>query len=219
MYIEEVVLSSGEAEAGVVSEPAGQVCDIYLSQKARIGRREYRYGLYNRCLLCISESKPGRGTREYGMPLRILDPSPKCRLSVNYRYLVLCLVFALLTAWSGMGRIDTEFGGMTIIAALCLMFTLQLTICDAHRKIVFFSRNGQIPLVSLLCKQPDKRTVNRFVCALSQYIDEAGKHLGQEDQDAVLNDELREHRRLKESGGITASIYAEARSRILGKHG
>jgi hypothetical protein len=202
-----------------VREAVLQDCDIRLDQKSGIGRRKYGYGLYNRCLLCVSECRPGRVIREYGLPVHILDPRPKRVFRVNAFYLVLSLLFALLTAWAVMKQGSLTSDTHTVTAGTCFLIALLLTVFTAHSKIVFFSRNGRVPLVSLFCKQPDRRTVSRFVCALSQYIDESGRTRGQADHDAALNDELREHRRLKEGGRITARAYADARTRILRKHG
>jgi hypothetical protein len=219
MYIEEVVLASDMVEAGVLREAAVQDCDIRLDQKPGFGRREYGYGLYHRCLLCVSEYRPGREIQEYGLPVHILDPTPKRVFRINPFYPVLSLLFALLTAWVVTERGALTADAVTVATGACFLASLLLTVLTAHSRIVFFSRNGRVPLVSLFCKQPDRRTVSRFVCALSQYIDESGRQRRQGDYDAALNDELREHRRLKEGGRITARAYADARTRILRKHG
>ena len=82
--------------------------------------------------------------------------------------------------------------------------------------IVFCSQHGRWPLLTLLNHNPTPEQLQHFVDGLSDRIRQARVHWP--DRQQLLSAELREHRRLKDEGILSAEKYDAVKRRILSKH-
>jgi len=218
MSIEKVVLSTGATPPAEAGNRSGRELDVALRQQSRTGSWKYGFRLFNRQILSVSRTAPFRRPRAYELSICLLNPKPARALTVGWRYVAAFLVFTLAAGVTGSGGNIPHAVPLTVALGACAGLALLQAVCSVHIQLVFYSRNGRLPLVTLLYRNPDRRTFNTFINTLVSHIASAGCNAGFTDADDVLNAELREHRRLMKEGIISARSYASARSRILGKH-
>jgi hypothetical protein len=104
------------------------------------------------------------------------------------------------------------------VLAVCTGLVLVLAVFHSHGRLVFYSRNGRIPLLVLFNQNPDKDTFDAFVGILIDHIRKARQNLSLVHQNELLSTELKEHRRLMEAGVILGKRYDAAKARILRQH-
>ena len=218
MSIEEVVLSTGTIPPAEAGNRIGHETDVALRQHSRTGSCRYTFRLRDRRILSVSRATLFRRPRVYELSICLLNPKPALSLTVGWRHVAAFLVFALALAVTGSSGNIPHAVPLTVALGVCTGLALLLAVCSVHFRLVFCGRNGKIPLVSFLYRNPDRRTFNAFIDTLASHIAGAGCDAGFTDADDALNAELREHRRLMEEGIISAKNYATARSRILGRH-
>ena len=218
MAIEEIVVSAHTADPVDTWDSEDRKVDAVLEQYSSSGRKKYRFELLNRQLLSTSIAQSRRKIRSYELYLCVLDPKPHRSLSVSWHHLVVSLAFILaggVAAASGHPPYSTAVtAGLGLSAGLALVLAAR----NSHLVLVFHSRTGRIPLLSFLFRKPDPHTFNKFIAILLRHIGTANSINSAADANESLNMELREHRRLMESGIISAKNYERAKSRILSKH-
>jgi len=218
MPVEEVILSTGATPPVEAGNRTERVLDMALRQHSRAGCRSNRFELFNRQVLSVSSATLFRRPRIYELSICLLNPEPVRSLSVGWRYAGACLAFTVAAGVTGSSGNIPHAVPLTVALGFCAGLALLLAVCSTHFRLVFRSRNGSIPLVSFLYRNPDRRSFTIFISTLVSHIASAGCAAGLADADDALNAELREHRRLMEEGIISGKSYATARSRILGKH-
>lgn len=216
MLVEEIVISSRSAAPADTWDGTERERIAVLEQRSSSGRKKSRFELLNNQLLSVSIEQVRRKTRTFEIYPCMLDPKPRRLLSVSWRHLAVFLAFSLAAGLAGSSGYTPYPAILTAGLAVCA--GLALAASNPHFQLVYHSRTGRIPLVSFLSRNPDQRTFNNFIDTLVTHIDNTDCLNDIADADEVLNTELREHRRLMESGIISVKSYEKAKSRILGKH-
>jgi hypothetical protein len=216
MVVEEIVISTRSAAPADTWDGTEKERIAVLEQRSSSGRKKYRFELLNNQILSVSIEQVRRKTRTFEIYPCMLDPEPHRLLSVSWRHLAVFLGFSLAAGLAGSsGYTPYPF---ILTAGLAVFAGLALAASNPHFQHVYRSRNGRIPLVSFLSRKPDHRTFNNFIDTLEKHIGNTDCLNEIADADEALNTELREHRRLMESGIISVKSYEKAKSRILGKH-
>jgi hypothetical protein len=216
MLVEEVVISTHPTAPADTWDCTERELNAALEQHSSSGKKKYRFELLNNQILSVSIEQARRMTRTYELYLGMLDPKPGRSLSVSWRHLAVFIAFSLAAVLAGISG-DTPYP-VTLAAGIGACAGLALAVGNSHFRLVFHSRTGRIPLVSFLYRNPDHRTFSHFIDTLVRHIGNTDRMNAIADATEALNAELREHRRLMESGIISVKSYERAKSLILGKH-
>jgi len=218
MRIEEIVISELPAEP--VEEQSSKVQEINatLKQNCRYRLCEYFFELFNHHFLSIKMDRAFHRTGEYQLHIGILDPEPIRSLRISRWFLVVFSVLAGTAVITGFTNLLPDSNNLTIILVVCAGLFLLVAAYRSHDRLLFYSRNGRIPLVTIFNRQPDQETFSTFISILTDQIREASTNLNFICGNGMLNVELREHRRLMETGIISRDEYNISKSRILRRH-
>jgi len=218
MRVEEIVITAtvpDSAEEHLFESTAGHYT---LTQHSRIRSRACTLALLSRRLLSVRTEERFGGTREHTLDISVLDPEPKRCRRISWPHLATFFIAALAAGVAGFAdRIPNSATWFTVLA-VCAGLALVLTVFRSHDRLVFYSRNGRIPLLVLFNQNPDKDTFDAFVGILIDHIRQAGQNLRLVYQNELLSAELKEHRRLMEAGVILGRRYDAAKARILRLH-
>jgi hypothetical protein len=218
MPIEEIVISA--AGYGLVGNRLSKPRkgDIDLEETSRFRVHGFRYELFDRHFLHVSRTSRWGGKREYELDLGMLDPAPKRSLKISWATLTVGGIPAAVAGYQGIhGGGSNDLYWLLTGGALSLV-TLVLAFCLSGARLVFYSNNGRMPLVSFRNVSADPTAFRKFVKTLSGRAREANHNLQLVNRNELLNSELQEHRRLMEEGVISRKSYVCAKSRILARH-
>lgn len=223
--VEEIQLTASavpEDEPSLEERPIRLRFDLVQRNPSRGIHRQFAVGSDDR--LHVAE-QARRLKRSYQVGLAFLDPEPHRRLILAkwWAYLAgACLLATLaLTALSstkiGSALSFPLFSVVVLCAALGIVSLLAL-IYRSRLLLYYRTRHGGVALVEFLWGRPSRRDYQDFIARLSGAIREAQRNYAG-GLERVLADELREHRRLHESGIIDSGAYNAAKGRILAAHG
>ena len=217
MSFEEIHISTIPADLLEEESPRSpRVIRAALAQhdRLRFCRRTFR--LFDQRILSVQADGIFRRLPPYEFHIGILDPEPKRLVGINWRYLVAFLVLAAtatLTATAGLFRDPILLSSvLAAAAALCLL----MAVYSYHDRLIFYSQNGNVPLVILSHRKPDADSFDTFTAALIRNIVDVRDSFANGSE--LLREELKEHRRLREQGIITDMRYEGIRQHILGLH-
>lgn len=217
MYLEEICLSTTEPdpEADRAPDPVEKIAG--LEQANALRRSLSVFALLNTLHLSVKTQGFMKAASEYTVDLGILDPRPKRSLKICWSYLLLFLVFGGGAAFFSLGEAAaTSPMQLPVVLGSCAVLSLVLAVYGSHDRLVFYSRHGRAPLVILFNRSPDRARFDQFVDILVSDIKRAGNRDLADNE--ILIEELKEHRRLMETGVISPKRYDIIKQRILSRH-
>jgi len=216
MQVEEIVLSSGSPHAPAEQPSVDLVSTAALRQSSRLRFSRVMFELFNRRHLSVNLESTFGNDREYDLDIAILDPAPRRSLKIGWRYIALFLVLAAGSVYTALNEHTQNTYVWPAFLAFSASLSLLCAVYQSRDRLVFYSRNGRIPLVILFNRNPDRKTFREFTNQLVHHIQQANDTLLHRSD--VLSAELKEHRRLMEEGVISGKRYELAKLRILGQH-
>ena len=105
--------------------------------------------------------------------------------------------------------------GSSLLAGVATMF-LVVAAYSCRNRLVFYSRNGFVPLAVLLYRNPSDEKFRAFTNVLTEQIRYIHRRYCSRSE--VLREDLKEHRRLMERGLISEKHYERIRQYILCLH-
>ena len=216
MYLEEINLSTTDAdpEEDQPLEAADKVAA--LEQASWMRRCRSQFTLFNNNRLSVATQPFMQDARDYTVDIGILDSQFKRIFKINWSYL---LIFFALCGIATILAISGHGPNAMMLSISLLPFagaSLFLAVYRSHDRIVFYSQHGRTPLVVLFNRSPDRATLDSFIDVLVENIEDAKDH--NKGANKVLNEELKEHRRLMEEGAISSKRYDIVKQRILSQH-
>jgi hypothetical protein len=190
--------------------------------RSRLRRRVVQLEIIDYYYLSV-RSRSRTGVLEYVLDLRFVDAPRRCR-HISWRWMAFSFVIAVLAVgvasridlsampwwqhnWLAVsGTLIGVWGSATFVAVYRTSETLSL-----------FSMHGGARLLECTGGLGTFRVFRQFMAPLAAHIRLAAgarRHTKAEH----LRDEMREHLRLKEIGGLSAAEYEKAKARILGQH-
>lgn len=206
------------------SEPTPRVHNLKLAQAATTKGYTAQLAIFNDIYLSVHTKRLRAKPHRYWLHLAFLDPTSRRERRLAWRWLLAALGLggtgaALLGA--GHGASTPQSGPIPLPAALgCIAAAVVCTAVTMYRsydKLVFRSRHGAMPLIEMLNNHPDRRTFAAFLEELKRRIEAARREYGPSQRE-LLSAELREHRRLRDEGVLSAEDYEAVKARILSCH-
>lgn len=169
------------------------------------------------------ERRRGKALDRQYIHMGILDPEPARKATLpRWQLGVLGLgmaLFGLTLGFDGFGLFGSqlELAGILALLGMLVVGAAWLAVRGYRREVVFHSQHGRVPLLRLVENVPDVKTFQEFVAQLRSAAQQSRGRLPR-DQAQFLVEELKEHRRLAEAGGIEQPAYDAAKARILSCH-
>ncbi len=161
-----------------------------------------------------------RQHHEYELDVLALDPKPRFRLIVAWRWilmaiLVLALEYPVLRYLLPSLDPDGQYALTVIIVFTLLAFIfIVLAFAYSYRETVFVSRHAHWPLVHLLHNKPDKARFRRFVEAVREAIERNAEQAGLTRQQWLAG-EVKTLRRLSRKGVVRGEEYERLRAKLM----
>ena len=194
-----------------VPEPASRRHELVFEQKNRLLGRHRRIVLFNGRYLEWTEQ---RGRRELVriINLAFLAGSPRSYREIAWRSLSVALL-ALIVA----GLLLAVGQAVAAMAALGVSLVgLGICLRGSSRRLLFYSRNGQVVMFDLFDQRGDRKRFAKVVGALQLRGERAWALLP--DRKERLAAEVAEHRRLMREGVISQARYEHAKQRIFRRY-
>jgi hypothetical protein len=216
MRLEEIHISTVSPDNTEQQHPATGVLIASLEQRNRFRFCTFTFRLFDRGILSVHADGIFKHSCEYEFNICILNPEPKRHVSINWGYLSAFLILAMsaiLTTRSNL-FLDSSMAS-SLLSANAVVF-LVLAAYSCRNRLVFYSRNGWMPLAIFLHRNPDDERFRAFIDALTAQIQEIQSRVGSRNE--MLCQDLKEHRRLMECGIISEKHYDWIKQYILGLH-
>jgi len=162
-------------------------------------------------------------SRKYWINLGNLKYKPKRCLYVTWRWLLTAALFSLILVLAykyipASNLPNKHFTLTSILMGCALVVALSLWVFfhQIRYRHVYYSRTGKAPFLELIPNQPNRNKYLRFKEVMQEHMRLACKK-GVIPGDALAR-ELREHRRLNQSGIISDNQYVRAKEFILRGH-
>jgi hypothetical protein len=216
----EHVFMSSEDELEYAPPAKSATITAVLEQEVR-GGITHRMTLFENGYLdikTVSRQKQGSG---HELKLVFLDPNP-ARRSALLPWATVCAaamtaVVASVVAWH-QGPAWAPVTLLTLAASVAAMSGGALAWQRNFNTLVFYTRHGRAPVLELARHRPEHRRARQFIAALESAIRRAiAEHPAPRSH--LLRDEMLEHRRLLEVGGLQPQDFEKAKARILRAHG
>lgn len=191
-----------------------------LSQQSRSKGESRTFEIYNDKFVKVT-SQSLFGNQNYHLNLSMLEPWPVHHRHFSRRWLLSLIFFALATLAFGfylyMNQDQNTLGRMLPFIITFILLTVGSLILLIHQSpnvIEFRSRYGGCVLLRLLHNKPHSKTFRAFVAELKTRILAASQAVTF-DKQQMLAIELKELRRLTDSGALTEEDYERANKRIM----
>ena len=216
MQMEEIHISTISPDYAEQSHPVDGIIIASLEQRNRFRFCTFTFRLFDRHILSVKFDGIFRHSPEYEFNIGILNPEPKRLVSINWGYLSAFLILALSATLAARSDIFLNSSLASSLLAANAMVFLVLAAYSCRNRLVFYSRNGWVPLVYLLHESPEDERFLAFTDALKAQIrDIRGRYSSRSE---MLSEDLKEHRRLMEHGIISEKHYNWIKNYILGLH-
>jgi len=201
-----------------------QVNEVYgeLTQQNNQGGIFSKYLVVNMYYVLIQEQSK-LSSRKYWINLGNLKYKPKRCVFVTWRWLSTAVISALISAlafdYISTSNLPNKSFVLTVIlmgCALAVACSLWLFFRQIRYRHVYYSRTGKVPFLELIPNQPSRDKFLRFKEIMQEHM-RLGRNKGVIPEDALAR-EMREHRRLNQSGVISDTQYACAKEKILRGH-
>ncbi len=192
-----------------------------LSQFSLLKAYSVHYTLFDGHFLSVYVKHPFLRPRKYWLNLAYLEPTPRRVLKIDMPSLYACGILSL--AAMVLMLINTFTNGSTailqsVVALVCTaLIALLLLIYRSKDRLVFYSRYGRVNWLEILINKPNRRAYKAFVELLISASHAVSSHQSPRHEQR-LGAELREHRRLKHEGVLSARVYEDVKRRFLGEH-
>ena len=196
--------------------PVVRMISASLEQRNRFRFCKYTFRLFDRRILSVKVDGIFKHSPDYEFNIGILNPEPKRLVSLNWGYLSAFLILAMsATLTAQFDFFINSSMASTLLAANAIVF-LILAAYSCRNRLVFYSRNGWVPLAILLYRSPNDERFFAFTDALTAQIRDIQGRFGSRSE--MLIEDLKEHRRLMERGIISEKHYDWIKKYILGLH-
>lgn len=220
--VEEVIYISGEdAEDDSGAWDAHGVVGSLEQAHPRAGSRQ-RLSVVEGDLVRVERMGRRDRARLYVRP-GFLDPAPERQFHFPGRLFLAAgaaLAFAAAASLSeGFGLLHSAVHA-TVLSALVGLAAVALAwqgMRRLGRTLTFVTRHGRTPVFRVVENVPDAAQFRTFMVVLGAAIARAGEALP-EDRARFLAEELKEHRRLANTGALSPEAYEAAKARILRSH-
>jgi hypothetical protein len=213
--MEHICLSSEEQEQAPEPLQERRV-DGEFHQVGRLRRGEAHFTLFNTHYIEVHSQGLGQKSRTYQFDLTFLDPRPRRLRRISWPSAASGTLLLGMAIWLGLVQPIQQSAGVLALLLAGSAISTGLFFLRSHDRIVFYSRHGRIPLISLLNRNPDSAQLKAFVHDLRQRVKRG--RAGWSDKTQFLSAELKEHRRLRDEGGLTSSEYEAVKRRVLRSH-
>lgn len=169
------------------------------------------------------EQRRGKAWARFYVQPGFLDPTPERETHVPTWQIGVAgaaVVLAAMLIWQdGLGLVHSalQLAGVLTAVGLVGAGAAWLALRGYGRSIVFRTRHGRAPVIRMAESAPDATQCRQFLKALRTAVDRARSRLPG-DRERFLVEELKEHRRLAETGGLDPAAYEAAKARILRSH-
>lgn len=219
---EQITLSSSEFDQFRDDDKPNTVSSE-LSQVIPLKEQMKLFRIFDRKFINVNQ-KTAKSTVSYFFKLSMLNPKPRRKRIVKFAPLLIGIAFLAL-AWftfslknSGLAILSSPYTYTAIVAFVAIGLILLVYVVKEFRNVlVFYSEHGQIPIIELFNRIPNKAEFQRFATELIECINvEKTKNYYSDSQ--ILAAELSEHRKLRDAGGISSKEYEKAKNNILKQH-
>ncbi len=209
---------------GPASEPTPRVHNLQLAQASPTKGFTGQLAVFNDIYLSVHTQRLRAKSCRYWLHLAFLDPTPRRERRLAWRWLLVALGLGgagaalLITGLDGAIPLSGSIwlpGALVCIAAAAVC--TAATMYWSYDKLVFRTRHGGMPLVEMLNNRPDRRSFAAFLEELKRHIEAARMEYGPDNRE-LLSAEMREHRRLRDDGVLSAEEYDAVKARILRCH-
>lgn len=169
------------------------------------------------------ERRRGKESQRFYVQPGFLDPTPERETHLRAGQMGVAgaaVMLAGMLIWQdGFGLVQTavQLAGALTAIGLVGVGAGWLALRGYGRSIVFRTKHGRAPVIRLAEGIPDDVQCRHFMAALNIAADRARGRLPS-DKERFLVEELKEHRRLAETGGLDPAAYEAAKAQILRRH-
>jgi hypothetical protein len=168
------------------------------------------------------EKRGKRGFQKYTIDLLALDSASKVETIFGWQWLVtgILSILLMLVLLNLLPVLDESLllRSITYLLGLGIAGGCFYTAWKrSSRKQIFYSRNGQVPLVELAMNFPTKQAFNAFVHQLEDRIESSQREMELSMKNQLAG-EMRMLRRLSEEGILSEKVYNTAKTVLLKKH-
>lgn len=167
--------------------------------------------------LSLRQHRSGKPGEAKMINLRYLDPRPQVRRYFAKRSFVLSIALAAAAVVATLLALFSIQLVVTMPAALLLLTgsAIAFAACayNTRKTVVFMTRHGRAPVVSLMATLGSFRAMRMIVPKLIEAIDQAADH--EPEGNKRLRSEMREHYRLRECGVLSQAVCTRSTQRIL----
>ena len=218
---EHILLETDERDVPA-RETARRIHARVILRDAR--RRSVELALIEYYYLSVRIMRASSVVARYVLDLRCLDPVPRRRRQIAWRWLAAGVAFLAL-AIAGARTVSTSAAPWwrhEWLAATAVLFGLSLcamfaTFPLSRETLTLISAHGRARLLAHVGGLGTFRALRQFMPRLVAHLEVA--HRAQRSSQAKqLRDEMREHFRLRNAGAISDAEYESAKRRILATH-
>ena len=216
MRLEEIHISTISPDYAEQSRSAAGGLIASLEQRNRFRFCTFTFRLFDRHILSVKVDGTFKRSSEYEFNIGILNPEPKRLVSINWGYFSAFLILAMsatLTARSDL-FLNSSMASSLLVANAIMFLVLAAYSC--RNRLVFYSRNGCVPLAILFHRNPDDERFHSFIDELTAQIQDSQGRFSSRSE--MLSEDLKEHRRLMKRGIISEKHYDWVKQHILGLH-
>ncbi len=161
-----------------------------------------------------------RRHQQYELDVLALEPRPRFRLVIAWRWILLAVVVLALEypvlryLLPGLDP-DGQYALTVIVVFTLLAFIfIVLAFAYSYRETVFVSRHAHWPLVHLLHNKPDKARFRTFVETVREAIERNAEQVGLTRQQWLAG-EVKTLRRLSRKGVVRSEDYERLRAKLM----
>ena len=220
---DEIVLSGDDDETLFTDEERVPIQKVnhQFTQTSKLKGETREYTLFNNYHFHQKVVRKYGKKTKHRIDLTFLDPKPYRRLHIASGWLItsgILGVLGLLSVYVGWFRPDATPNSTLAISASVLIslsvISLLVGIYKCEDRMVFFSKYGRMPLLSLIKNNPNRRAFRDSVKLISRAIVSA-QHAAGLERVHQLKKELKELRRLHNEQVLDEKSYERAKQRIF----
>lgn len=198
------------------SPPEAGVISAILEQSNRFRFRRHTFKLIDQRILSVKTDGITRNHPDYEFNIGILNPEPKRFVGINWGYVAAFLILVVSATLAARSELFPDsFMASLLLAANAIVF-LVLAAYSCHNRLVFYSKNGWVPLVILMHQNPNAEKYQAFTDILKSEIRNIQSSFGSPSK--MLREDLIEHRHLMERGIISEKRYELIKQYIFYLH-
>lgn len=197
--------------------------EVVLKQQNRFGLDTQIRLVDGRQLQVINKSK--KTEQNYSVDILSLKDKSKKIFSIAWKWLIASISFFLimLLLLKFLPGFLTEnknlyLGIILLIGLLGSIFSFVQFLKNSSRKQIFYSRNADVPIITLCAGKPTKKIFLSFIETIEKRIKQFRNHMDLA-VDKQLTGEMKMLRRLSDAGIITKKEYEKAKVKLFSGFG